>query len=335
MKKTPLLSVIIPVYNVEQYLSRCIESILAQGMTHEMEIIVVNDGSTDGSLKIAEEYADKYPDVLKVLDIPNAGVANARNLGLDTAQGKWVWFCDADDHIKQGALKYVMDSFLDDKIDIFSFALANDEVNNASAGKTQNTVLSDVLYDGDGFEYFKSHRIVFVWNNIYKRKFISDVRFKKYPIEDVAFNIEVFIRKPRYRVVNTEVYYYNIGNSGSITKQRNVEKMREYVDGFLSMFTQLHDFGEKDENLKPVLLEQGSYCAVKFVSRLLSANYSREKMKTIVQQLKSVGFFPFVEKSKFQKVSNFVIQSVNLYPVFCFLYNYFFIPFVLPRLSRL
>ena len=333
-EKTQLLSVIISVYNVEQFLSRCIESVLELSQTHDLEIIIVNDGSTDKSLKIAEEYALKSSNVL-IKSIANSGLPNARNIGLDAARGKWVWFCDSDDYIDPEAFRFVVDSFLTEQIDVLSFAVASSEQANANVENTEKSHKCDILYEGDGLEYLKNHKMPFVWNKIYKRDLIGDLRFKDYVrFEDIAFNIDIFIKQPYYRAVNTIVYRYNTQNEGSITRQRNPKVMRTFVDNYMSFFAQLHDYGEKDESLKPILLDQGSNCAVKFVSRLLSAKYSREEMKTIVQRLKSVGFFPFVEKTKLQKASNCILRSTILYAFLCPLYNYVFVPFILPRLSR-
>ena len=99
----PLISVIIPVYNVEKYLSKCIESILAQGI-EDFELLLVNDGSKDNSLAICNDYAQKDCRI-KVFSKENGGVSSARNLALDNATGEWVMFVDADDWLAEGALK--------------------------------------------------------------------------------------------------------------------------------------------------------------------------------------------------------------------------------------
>lgn len=98
----PLISIIVPVYNVEKYLSKCIESILVQGV-EDFELLLVNDGSKDNSLALCNDYAERDSRI-KVLDKPNGGVSSARNLGLDNATGEWVTFVDADDWLAEGAL---------------------------------------------------------------------------------------------------------------------------------------------------------------------------------------------------------------------------------------
>ncbi len=98
----PLISVVVPVYNAEKYLDKCVESILAQGV-EGLELLLVNDGSKDSSLAICNAYAERDSRI-KVLDKPNGGVSSARNLGLDNATGEWVTFVDSDDWLDEGAL---------------------------------------------------------------------------------------------------------------------------------------------------------------------------------------------------------------------------------------
>ena len=97
----PLISVVVPVYNVEKYLSKCVESILAQGI-EDLELLLVNDGSKDSSLDICNQYAQK-DDRIRVISKENGGVSSARNLGLDNATGEWVTFVDADDWLDKKA----------------------------------------------------------------------------------------------------------------------------------------------------------------------------------------------------------------------------------------
>lgn len=108
MNLTPKISVIVPVYKVEQYIHRCIDSILSQSFT-DFELILVDDGSPDNCGKICDEYAQKDNRV-RVFHKTNGGVSSARNLGLDNAIGKWVTFIDSDDYIEQGFLSIPLDA---------------------------------------------------------------------------------------------------------------------------------------------------------------------------------------------------------------------------------
>ena len=111
MKK---LSIIIPVYNVEKYLPKCLDSLLDDAV-RDYEIIVVNDGSTDGSLAVAEGYRERYPDRITLISTDNQGQGNARNIGIETACGEFLYFIDSDDYLTDGGLRE-MTACLDDAL---------------------------------------------------------------------------------------------------------------------------------------------------------------------------------------------------------------------------
>ena len=108
-----LLSIIIPVYNVEKYIKKCLRSILEvdSGTLARMEVLVVDDGSTDNSGRIADQFAQKYPCV-RVIHKQNAGVAAARNTGIRGAQGEWLYFVDSDDWMEQGGVRGICEAVL-------------------------------------------------------------------------------------------------------------------------------------------------------------------------------------------------------------------------------
>ena len=110
--KYSLLSVIVPVYNTEPYLSRCIESILNQGSIN-FELLLIDDGSTDSSGAICDSYAEKDTRI-RVFHKENGGVSSARNLGIDNAQGEWLYFVDSDDELLPNGLRTLVDNISDD-----------------------------------------------------------------------------------------------------------------------------------------------------------------------------------------------------------------------------
>ena len=117
----PLLSIIIPMYNVEKYIKFCINSVIKNDIS-DVEILIVNDGSTDSSRAIMEKYQSEYSQI-RVYDKKNEGVSSARNYGLMKSKGDWVWFIDSDDAINQGSLKYIKKEISDrnNKFDILVF----------------------------------------------------------------------------------------------------------------------------------------------------------------------------------------------------------------------
>lgn len=116
----PLISFVIPVYNVAPYVRECLESIVRQEFK-DFEVCVVDDGSTDGSSAICDEYAATYPELFKLRHQPNHGVSVARNNALDMATGQYIWFVDADDYILSGSLSYISEILRQSECDTLFF----------------------------------------------------------------------------------------------------------------------------------------------------------------------------------------------------------------------
>ena len=102
-----LLSIVIPIYNSEKTIEYCLESLIDDTLEGQYEIICVNDGSTDNSLKILKEWECKYPKTIRIIDKPNGGMSSARNAGMMEACGEWLYFCDSDDYIAKTMIKIV------------------------------------------------------------------------------------------------------------------------------------------------------------------------------------------------------------------------------------
>ncbi len=134
-----LLSIIIPVYNLEDYIGRCLDSCLAQTVQGGYEIICVNDGSKDNSLSVLREYESKYP-CIRVIDKPNGGVSSARNAGICAAKGEYIWFIDGDDWIADGSCELIESILNGAEITpdclLFSYKLTSSYKNKSVAGET-------------------------------------------------------------------------------------------------------------------------------------------------------------------------------------------------------
>ena len=149
-----LISIIIPVYNVENYLHQCLDSVFEQEADN-YEVICVNDGSTDGSAAILDEYAAKYPN-LKVLHVANGGTAKARNLGMELSQGEYIWFVDSDDWIQSGAIPVLTNWIERKRPDILNFS------GTLYIENTKN-IESDELFNEElltGWEYYNNYALV-------------------------------------------------------------------------------------------------------------------------------------------------------------------------------
>lgn len=202
------VSVIIPVYNAGKYLRECLDSVINQ--THKaIQIIAVNDGSTDDSGKILDEYAENHKNI-KVFHTENRGVCAARNMGLDNADGEWIMFVDADDYLALNAIEILCCNGIKYNTDIVaSSLLEDDKVGNNVEIWTGIETLEKAL-DDNPYTYS-------VWAKLYKREFLKGLRFVegKRIHEDSYFVFQCFLRKPRVSILNKCIYIYRANESSA------------------------------------------------------------------------------------------------------------------------
>ena len=224
-------SVIIPVYNVENYLHRCINSILVQEYT-DLEILLIDYGSTDSSGSICDTYASEYSNI-SAYHIENHGVGSARNFGLAKAQGEFICFVDADDYLV-GNLFSDVENQLDSGLDLLVFSYYNSLEKNLSETTRSAKILPiEGKKDRNQFialftELFLSEMMYTVWNKIYRREFLEGHRimFEQYELgEDVRFNLNVFECVHTISFSQTCYYVYDSGRTGSAMGQYNPYRM--------------------------------------------------------------------------------------------------------------
>lgn len=208
----PKVSVIIPIFNVEDYLSECIESILKQTL-QDIEIILVNDGSQDTSGKICDEYSEKDVRV-KVIHKKNGGPSDARNWGLDYASGEYISFVDSDDWINENMLSDMYNIGNYNKSDLIvsgsfiEFANENyflEESFDQTYISTEDKDIKDSI-----FKICKLGLFNVVWNKLYRKEVIANYRFIEdaMPAEDVVFNSYIFNEIESLILMNKSYYHY-------------------------------------------------------------------------------------------------------------------------------
>lgn len=225
-----ILSIIVPVYNVEKYLERCVDSLIDQNLDIEdYEIILVNDGSTDDSQKVAECLVDKYSNVSLYCQ-ENRGLSGARNTGMRHAKGKYFLFVDSDDYLEKNCLKHLIDVSLENNLDICHFSLISVRDWGSFRGKI-GSLKYNTLYSGTDI-LREGHLIGSACSNLYRSAFLhaNDLFFHEgITHEDVEFTTRLFCHCPKVMLVNDIVYYY-IYNSQSLSKdKKNFEKENKYV----------------------------------------------------------------------------------------------------------
>lgn len=227
----PIISVIIPVYNVETYLSNCIESILNQTF-REFEIILVNDGSPDNSDKICEDYAKKDSRI-RIFHKENGGVSSARNLGIEKSLGKWLTFVDGDDFIEYDSFEKIFSTYLEIDSDII---IARSYKNNN--GKLEECYPFDVNYKGMSFDGIKlnidkGYMRGSACGAFYKKTFLTQHNIS-FPFflknsEDSIFLMICFINAKKIEF--SDIHIYNVNErEGSATRSWTFERVKFMIN---------------------------------------------------------------------------------------------------------
>ena len=226
------ISVIIPVYNVEQYLKRCVDSVLCQENV-SLEIILVDDGSTDSSGHICDDYAASHPNI-KSLHITNSGPSTAKNVGYDIASGTYVAFIDSDDEIKPDMFSTMLQSGFNHNADIVCCNYIQvDEAGNIS--HTKHTGQEYVLTQDEALKAILIKDKIYsqCWTKIYKRETMDAHHVRNTEglktEEDFIYNIQAFACSKTVCIVDKPLYIYT-HRSKSLSKDYYRDHISQYID---------------------------------------------------------------------------------------------------------
>ncbi len=225
-----LISVIVPVYNSEKYLNRCVDSILAQTFT-DLEVILADDGSTDGSGEICDAYAD-MDDRVVVLHKANGGLSDARNAGLDIASGDYIGFVDSDDYIEPDMYERLYNVLTEHGADI---SVCSRHMEYEPEGRSVSWAKEKSLMDLTAEQAMKmmisnSDFNVAVWDKLYKAELFSDIRFpvgKLY--EDNYVTVQVFHKSSLISYLPVPLYHY-VQRPESLMNVDTVDSIKDAVD---------------------------------------------------------------------------------------------------------
>ena len=219
-----LISVIVPVYNVEEYLKQCLDSILEQTFSN-YEVILVNDGSTDSSGLICQEYAEKDSRI-RYFEKENGGLSDARNYGIEQAQGEYLTFVDSDDFLDKMHLNVLYTALVNNNVDISIVNYANYQTSNATfylhtfGEYYEKNYSSEELLDNLAILERNDLSFSTIWGKLYKRSVFSFLRFPKGVIgEDVALIYKIYTQVQKIVYFHKDTYIYRENESG-ITKSK-------------------------------------------------------------------------------------------------------------------
>lgn len=252
------LSVVVPVYNVERFLPRCLDSLLRQGMApEEYEVICVNDGSPDRCESILSEYEQKHPDIFKIITQENQGLGGARNTGTAVAKGEYVTYLDSDDYIIDNAYRYLWEHFCQDKPDVLCYDCLSIYTNGERLLRDLVKPDGIVTFYGDGVDAYNRWPLPNVWSKFYKRSFIEKHHIKSQIVaaQDELFNFDVFRCHPTTRVVTCKVVRYELGNENSIQRTTDNKKVLRYAEDMFSNIDYIRAYLDSGETeMEPAAL---------------------------------------------------------------------------------
>ena len=302
------LSIIIPFYNVEQYIAQCLDSVYRQDIPEdEYEVICVDDCSPDNSIAIVEEYAKNHTNIVIVRNQYNRKLGGARNAGMEVAKGEYIWFIDSDDFIEENCFKKLLSIAENEDLDMLHFNYAN----------YPNIVITDYRPDSEvmtGVDMFFSpqfkwyHDLVTAWRKLYKRQFLIDnkIQFAEHIMfEDNDYAILAFANAQRVKHISSFVYLYR-NNPDSITR---VKYTSEHIGYWLDLCRRLVRIKDmfihenKDERFQKLIMDFIRYIISDVLTKYTQMDdNNKKKTRTIIRQQIDKRLKPYISRSRYYKI---------------------------------
>ena len=297
------LSIIIPLFNSEIYLPICMDSVLRQDLDPDLyEVIIINDGSTDNSLKVANSYAERYHNI-SVVTKTNGGVGSARNEGLTLAKGDYIYFIDPDDYLADAVLPILLKTADDNNLDILTFASKSVEygklLNLHSIDK--NVELSEIT---SGINYISNYKFQNeVWWYLIKRSFIEETELKFIEdrwMEDAILTAQLFTRAQKMATFPLDAHRHVIISSSAMKSKEPIHYLKVIDDNrnaamvFESMIADLEVKEVNKACIKRLRTRQQSFVFFMMV-RMLKSTISLKNVKVSLDELSGTNAYPLTD----------------------------------------
>lgn len=273
------LSIIVPVYGVEKYIDKCLNSLVKQSLK-EIEVIVVNDGTKDNSQKIVDKYVKKYPDKIKSYIKENGGQGSARNYGLKTATGEYIGYVDSDDFVEKDMYKKLYNKAKENNYDIV--VCGNYNVSEDYQNKNIDAFINNYNTDLENIFFGK----MAVWNKIYKRDILikNKLEFKeKVWYEDLAFTLKAIMNSNTFAFIDEPLYDYLI-REGSTMNNSNVQRNLEILDAFNDILSYIQH-NKKEEYFSKIEFLAIDHIYISAIVRVLKAEADDKVKRETINKL--------------------------------------------------
>lgn len=310
----PLISIIIPIYNVESYLRRCLDSIIKQTYTY-LEIILVDDGSPDGCPKICDEYAT-IDNRITVIHKKNGGLSDARNAGLDICKGDYISFVDSDDWINERYIETLLNHALKEDADI----VIGENSRTKSNKKTEIHTFSSkkaLLH------LFKKNHLAFTvsWGKLYKKKLFYFLRFPLGKYHEDEFTTYILFYNSKKIVYSSEILYYYYQRENSIVATRHPWDVLEFLEQRYIYFKEKNEVDLLPYTLPPLCWQL--LCAYWY-------DYKHGKKKGAYYKHSFNKYIQDLKKLKIPFFHRFFLNFFKIFPYTYFIYKEFS-PFLLRK----
>ena len=273
------LSIIVPVYGVEKYIDKCLNSLVKQTLK-EIEVIVVNDGTKDNSQKIVDKYVKKYPDKIKSYIKENGGQGSARNYGLKKASGEYIGYVDSDDFVEKDMYKKLYNKAKENNYDIV--VCGNYNVSEDYQNKNIDAFINNYNTDLENIFFGK----MAVWNKIYKRDILikNKLEFKeKVWYEDLAFTLKAIMNSNTFAFIDEPLYDYLI-REGSTMNNSNVQRNLEILDAFNDILSYIQH-NKKEEYFSKIEFLAIDHIYISAIVRVLKAEADDKVKRETINKL--------------------------------------------------
>ncbi|UTX46973.1 glycosyltransferase [Chryseobacterium sp. MA9] len=297
------VSIIVPVYNVENYLTKCLDSLVNQSLSN-IEILVVNDGSKDNSGKIIEEYAQRYPEKIKAFSKENGGLSDARNFGLDRAAGDYIGFVDSDDYVSETMFEEML--LLGEKYKA-KMVICNiqkvDETGKVTQKLTQLPNMPEKIALENNFSVF-SDISYFACNKLFKKELFHQRRFKKgVHFEDIQLIPQLLLECDT--IAQTQNFHYQyLERTDSITKthtEKGLDMLKAVAD-VENVFNE-SQYSHKKEELKNFQIFEGVYSFLAYLAFVKKEEifYSMSDQLVLFMKERQIKIQDILKYSRFGK----------------------------------
>lgn len=312
----PIISIIIPIYNIKDYLEICIESILNQ-IHDNFEILLVNDGSTDGSELICKKYEQEY-DEIYVINKLNGGLSDARNTGLLNAKGKYILFLDGDDFLQENILvdltKFTLSK---DNPDIVIYDYAKFFQSKNEYNSVDRNIISEIIGKKNGVNVLKyllkneKSFNWFAWQCLYKKDMLmqNNLFFEKGRLyEDVLWLPNVLCKAQSVEYFNKTVYIYRLEREGQITSTVTQKSLIDNVYIPVHWATKLDQF-EIEKELKELLMN--NFTIRYYYSIWFSGFIEYHERKAVVELLKKNKHLLKYSNGAITKITGILVETIG------------------------